>query len=260
MDNIKFGETIAKIRKEKNMTQKELAEKLNVTDKAVSKWERGASFPDISLLEPLSKILGIGMNELLTSEKDNNEINIENKAKELINEMNLKRKKKRNKILKKIMIILIIIVILMATVFISEMKFVTLNPFRALIGYIQIEKMGKDYVEVGAFPNKVIYAKEGVYLTEYMKEQGFIELKEEQMGYSRVFTNGKIRQYITCWGLIDGYPFQIWEWQGTSVVKEDEHLNILNEYSNDIINNEVQTCLEEIYINENKGKGEVNSI
>lgn len=43
MDNIKFGKLILKLRKEKNMTQKELAEKLNVTDKAVSKWERGDS-------------------------------------------------------------------------------------------------------------------------------------------------------------------------------------------------------------------------
>ena len=55
MDNVKFGQFIAKLRKEKNMTQKELAEKLHLTDKAISKWERGLSFPDIATLKPLSE-------------------------------------------------------------------------------------------------------------------------------------------------------------------------------------------------------------
>ena len=50
MDNEKFGKFIQKLRKEKNMTQKQLGEKLNITDKAISKWERGLSFPDISML------------------------------------------------------------------------------------------------------------------------------------------------------------------------------------------------------------------
>lgn len=63
MDNIKFGKLILKLRKEKNMTQKELAEKLNVTDKAVSKWERGDSFPDITLLEPIAKVLGVTLKD-----------------------------------------------------------------------------------------------------------------------------------------------------------------------------------------------------
>ena len=71
MDNIKFGKLILKLRKEKNMTQKELAEKLNVTDKAVSKWERGDSFPDITLLEPIAKELGVTVSELITGEYDN---------------------------------------------------------------------------------------------------------------------------------------------------------------------------------------------
>ena len=51
MDNAKTGALIAARRKELNLTQKELAEKLHISDRTVSKWERGAGFPDISLLE-----------------------------------------------------------------------------------------------------------------------------------------------------------------------------------------------------------------
>lgn len=56
-------------RKEQNMTQKELAAALHVSDRAVSKWERGAGFPDISLLEPLADALGLGVLDLLRGER-----------------------------------------------------------------------------------------------------------------------------------------------------------------------------------------------
>ena len=65
MDKEKFGLFVAQLRKEKGMTQKELAEKLYLSDKAVSKWERGAGMPDISLLVPLSELLGVSVAELL---------------------------------------------------------------------------------------------------------------------------------------------------------------------------------------------------
>lgn len=56
MDNQKLGIFITELRKEKGLTQAQLAQKLNVTDKAVSKWERGVGFPDIKLLEPLADV------------------------------------------------------------------------------------------------------------------------------------------------------------------------------------------------------------
>lgn len=65
MNYKEIGLFISKKRKELNMTQKELADKLNVTDKAVSKWERGLGCPDISILEVLSNILGVSILELL---------------------------------------------------------------------------------------------------------------------------------------------------------------------------------------------------
>ena len=66
MDREMLGRFIARRRKELNMTQRELAEKLHVTDKAVSKWERGAGCPDISLLEPLAEALELSVDQLLT--------------------------------------------------------------------------------------------------------------------------------------------------------------------------------------------------
>lgn len=71
MDAKKFGSFLAALRKEQGMTQAELARKLQVTDKAVSRWERGIGLPDISMLEPLSEALNITVLELLRSEKTN---------------------------------------------------------------------------------------------------------------------------------------------------------------------------------------------
>lgn len=65
-----MGELIASLRKEKGITQKELAEKLNVTDKAISKWERGNGFPEITIVPVLANELGISVNELLNCEQD----------------------------------------------------------------------------------------------------------------------------------------------------------------------------------------------
>ena len=71
MNLIKIGKFIADCRKKKNITQEQLAEKLNITDRAVSKWERGLSLPDADKMISLCNILGISVNELLIGEKIN---------------------------------------------------------------------------------------------------------------------------------------------------------------------------------------------
>ena len=68
MDQKKTGRFIAERRRELGLTQKELAEKLGITDRAVSKWENGRCMPDLSLLRPLSAILKVGINYLLSGE------------------------------------------------------------------------------------------------------------------------------------------------------------------------------------------------
>lgn len=72
MNQEKIGKFIAECRKGKNLTQEQLAEKLGVSDKSISRWENAKTMPDISLFEPLCKELGISFNELLTGEKINN--------------------------------------------------------------------------------------------------------------------------------------------------------------------------------------------
>ena len=69
INNKKFGQFLAEIRKEKQMTQKDLGDKLIVSDKTVSKWECGNSMPNIALLIPIADILGITVTELLRGEK-----------------------------------------------------------------------------------------------------------------------------------------------------------------------------------------------
>lgn len=69
MDQMKVGKFIAACRKDVNLTQAQLAEQLNITDRAVSKWERGLSLPDSSLMLTLCEILGITVNDLLSGER-----------------------------------------------------------------------------------------------------------------------------------------------------------------------------------------------
>lgn len=77
-----IGETIASLKKEKGMTQNELAEKMNVTDKAVSKWERDLSCPDVNTISKLADILEVSIEELLKAKKKDN---LEMKTKDLMN-------------------------------------------------------------------------------------------------------------------------------------------------------------------------------
>ena len=79
MEAKKFGQFIAEIRKERKMTQAELAAEIHVTDKAVSRWERGLGFPDIQTIEPLAQALGISVLELMRSERqEQNELQYTN--------------------------------------------------------------------------------------------------------------------------------------------------------------------------------------
>ena len=79
MDQIKIGKFIAECRKKKNLTQAQLAEKLNITDRAISKWETGKAMPDSNIILDLCCILGVNVNELLCGEM----IDVEQKDEQL---------------------------------------------------------------------------------------------------------------------------------------------------------------------------------
>ena len=95
MDQIKIGRFIAACRKRANLTQLQLADKLGITDKAISKWERGITMPDTSIMLELCDILGISVNELLSGEKINME-NSNQKNEQILLEM-AKELEKKNK-------------------------------------------------------------------------------------------------------------------------------------------------------------------
>jgi len=95
MNQIKIGRFIAECRKKSNLTQMQLAEKLGITDKAVSKWERGVAMPDTSIMLELCDILCISVNELLSGEKINMENNNQ-KNEQLLLDM-AKELEKKNK-------------------------------------------------------------------------------------------------------------------------------------------------------------------
>lgn len=77
MDAKELGKFIATLRKENQITQAELAKRLNITDKAISRWERGVGFPDINTLKPLADALGVSLTELMNCQKsDRTDISI----------------------------------------------------------------------------------------------------------------------------------------------------------------------------------------
>ncbi|MCX4249338.1 MAG: helix-turn-helix transcriptional regulator [Bacilli bacterium] len=167
MDLIKIGKFIANCRKDKKITQEKLAEKLYISDRAISKWERGLSLPDTDKMLELCDILDITVNELLNGEKT--EMNDDNKKTEKLLIDMVKQKKESDKRLLSIEIVIgiLITVILLALVFIAsfcEMEYwlritliltgfiplVIIVPFAILIeqkaGYYECQKCHHKYI------------------------------------------------------------------------------------------------------------------
>lgn len=123
MDAHKFGAFITECRKEKKMTQADLAEKLHVTDKAVSRWERGLGFPDINTLEPLADALDLSILELMKSEKNTQTMMEQDAAedvlKKTLNVAVTQRREERKKIFHILWIAIAAAVILLAIDWIS---------------------------------------------------------------------------------------------------------------------------------------------
>ncbi len=122
MDQEKIGKFIAKLRNEKQMTQQELADKIGVTDRAISKWENGRGMPDLSLIRFLCDELGITINELLSGERINAkdyQIKFEENVLKTIDYSNKKNKKKQIKI---ILTTIISFIVLCCVMFLTDMS------------------------------------------------------------------------------------------------------------------------------------------
>ena len=149
MNQKNIGAFIAKCRKEKKMTQSELAEKLGVTDKSIGNWENGRNMPDLSLFKPLCHELDITINELLSGEKLKKEEYQEKFEENIINTIDYSTKK-INLIRNNLGIVLLIIGILISftamTMFASESSWGSIySVIGAIISLIGVSKLTKNY-------------------------------------------------------------------------------------------------------------------
>ena len=157
MNQVKIGKFIAQCRKGKNMTQAELAERLNITDRAISKWETGKGMPDSSIMIDLCRELNISVNELLSGELiEMKEYN--NKSEQLLLKMKQEKEKMDKEFLNmEIFIGLLVSIILITCVFIASfvkmpdllrigLIIIGLIPFIIGVGYaIRIEQVAGYY-------------------------------------------------------------------------------------------------------------------
>ena len=186
MNQIKTGQFISSLRKENGLTQSALAEKLGITDRAVSKWETGKSLPDAAIMLELCEILGINVNELLSGERlemtDYNEM-----AEKNLLEMKKQKEVADKRLLRiEIVIGLLISVIFFALIMIASLvqmedwlritliltgfiPFVIMIPFAIRIeqtaGYYECQKCGNRYIPKYS---SVLFAMH-VNRTRYMK-------------------------------------------------------------------------------------------
>lgn len=202
MDQVKIGKLIAKCRKEKKMTQVELANQLGVTDKSVSKWENGVCLPDVSLYKKLCEILGITLNEFFSGEKlsdekfrevaDNNLLSaLENSTFTLKDKIDFyKRKWKKEHISKMILCFISWSVLIIALKF-QNVEFYligTIAGMLAMLFYIILYNQMMIYVENNAYGKKSKISIEDFRkaikkLKEFKVTMNHFETKDEALNY-----------------------------------------------------------------------------
>ena len=179
MDQIKTGKFIAERRKANNLTQMQLAEKLGITDRAVSKWETGKSLPDASLMLELCEILKITVNDLLSGEvvaMDNYNKELENNLLEMV-----KQKEESDKKL------------LSLEVFIGVTATVLLFVFIALAAYVQMETWLRITLIVFGF---VVFLAGCFYAVRIEQTAGYYQCRECGHRYVPQYGNVIMAQHI----------------------------------------------------------------
>ncbi len=149
MNQEKIGKFIASCRKQKNITQQELAEKLGVSDRTIGNWENGRNMPDLSLFKPLCDELAITLNDLMSGEKVNQKEYQEKLEENIINTINYTNKKIKNKnnFIGLILIIFgILISITAVAIFPSESSWGSIySVFGVIISLIGVSKFTKQF-------------------------------------------------------------------------------------------------------------------
>lgn len=184
MDNKKIGLFIATQRKNKNLSQKQLAERINVTDKAISRWETGKGMPEVSLLQPLANELGVSLSELL-----NGELLEQNEASKCADQIIVDTMKKSNR--KSKLLIVAISLVLVLSVIIGAISIGKSKPntFENIPKTIVEQSENVDFNAVVSVPNvnsNSIYKYKSSYLVidkelvfESLSRDKTIESKKE---------------------------------------------------------------------------------
>lgn len=207
MDQEKIGKFILELRKDKKMTQQELADKIGVTDRAISKWENGRGMPDISLMKPLCEILDITLNELISGEKiDKKEY--QKKSDENILKT-IKYTNKKTNFFKKFLICLISVFLILILMFIIDVRKMNQNE------EVVFSTWGFDY-----FPAINLNDEEiEIAVRNYLIEKGDNESKhydgEKTFVSMRVFLLDEVTKD-------DHYNFYAWVLEGKYYLENNE--------------------------------------
>ena len=189
MDLVKIGKYIAGKRKALGMTQKQLAEKLNMSDKSVSKWERGICLPDVSVYMELCEILGISINEFLAGEDIDAE-NVEKKSEDNIIQVT-KDSKKKQKNLKSILAVVttfaVIMVLVLGAVFVHKVmqpkNYITAVDRTSAEMKTAELLSGADGAYLFNFYSKEEYKTLTIYLSEYQAGELINKSKVADLDY-----------------------------------------------------------------------------
>lgn len=192
MDLVKIGKYIAGKRKALGMTQKQLAEKLNMSDKSVSKWERGICLPDVSVYMELCEILGISINEFLAGEDIDAE-NVEKKSEDNIIQVT-KDSKKKQKNLKSILAVVttfaVIMVLVLGAVFVHKVmqpkNYITAVDRTSAEMKTAELLSGADVAYLFNFYAKEEYKTLTIYLSEYQAGELINKSKVADLDYDGI--------------------------------------------------------------------------
>ena len=254
MNQEKIGKFIAQERKHKKLTQKELADKLRLSEKTISKWECGKGLPEVSLMQPLCKELNISVNDLLNGEKDTN------KEQAIIDYVNYEKKKSKKKIIiiTTISMLLITFILLTTIYFFNNYGKITAYELSgstenfSLTGALFIKSNQNNILNTGkltinneeikdedikaislSYKDNIIYANYG---KDLLSKYG--TLIQESDGYNEYFSEEKINN-IEDWTLTIEY-----------VLNEETKQDVIDITTNELLKNDEIISLKDQPISE----------
>jgi len=235
MNQEKIGKFIAKCRRENKMTQQELAEKLNVSNRAISNWENGKNMPDLSLFKPLCEIFNISVNDLINGEIGDNQVDI---VESTINYADKEIKKIKNKTNKKIIYLILCFIVLLGVIFgVSDYKNIKYGEYpNFMIRITDGSKSIQRYIGLGYTLERYV----GVSYKEPLISDNYVRfgilffnwnveiLNTSPDSLNLVSSNDRVRANMGsyCWTTKDGKVSVCADTIGPLEMKYDEILNV----------------------------------